>query len=108
MATAAPWSAWGRTLDGFTKPDLAAPGKSLQGLRVPGSYIDQTYPTGRINDRYFRGSGTSQAAALVSGAAALVIQQRPRITPDELKALLTSTAELTAKPPARAADCSWS
>ena len=79
--------------DGTRNPDLAAPGKSLQGLRVPGSYIDQTYPTGRINDRYFRGSGTSQAAALVSGAAALVIQQRPRITPDELKALLTSTAE---------------
>jgi serine protease AprX len=60
---------------------------------VPGSYIDQTYPTGRINDRFFRGSGTSQAAALVSGAAALVIQQRPEITPDQLKALLTSTAQ---------------
>lgn len=79
--------------DGTRNPDLVAPGKSLQGLRVPGSYIDQTYPTGRINDRFFRGSGTSQAAALVSGAAALVIQQRPRITPDELKALLTSTAQ---------------
>ncbi len=79
--------------DGTRNPDLAAPGKSLQGLRVPGSYIDVTYPSGRINDRYFRGSGTSQAAALVSGAAALVIQQRPGITPDELKALLTSTAE---------------
>jgi serine protease AprX len=79
--------------DGTRNPDLVAPGKSLQGLRVPGSYIDQTYPTGRINDRFFRGSGTSQAAALVSGAAALVIQQRPHITPDQLKALLTSTAQ---------------
>jgi serine protease AprX len=79
--------------DGTRNPDLVAPGKSIQGLRVPGSFIDQTYPTGRINDRYFRGSGTSQAAALVSGAAALVIQQRPDITPDELKALLTSTAQ---------------
>jgi serine protease AprX len=79
--------------DGVRNPDLVAPGKSLQGLRVPGSWIDQTYPTGRINDRFFRGSGTSQSAALVSGAAALVIQQRPGITPDELKALLTSTAQ---------------
>ena len=79
--------------DGVRNPDLVAPGKSLQGLRVPGSWIDVTFPSGRINDRFFRGSGTSQAAALVSGAAALVIQQRPRISPDELKALLTSTAE---------------
>jgi subtilase family protein len=78
--------------DGVRNPDLVAPGKSLQGLRVPGSWIDVTFPYGRINDRFFRGSGTSQAAALMSGAAALVIQQRPRITPDELKALLTSTA----------------
>ena len=79
--------------DGVRNPDLVAPGKSIQGLRVRNSYIDATYPAGRINDRFFRGSGTSQAAALVSGAAALVIQQRPRITPDELKALLTSTAQ---------------
>jgi serine protease AprX len=79
--------------DGVRNPDLVAPGKSIQGLRVPGSWIDQTYPTGRISDHFFRGSGTSQAAALVSGAAALVIDQRPDITPDELKALLTSTAQ---------------
>jgi subtilisin family serine protease len=79
--------------DGVRNPDLVAPGKSLQGLRVPGSRIDLTHPEGRINDRYFRGSGTSQAAALVSGAAALVIQQRPAIQPDQLKALLTSTAQ---------------
>ena len=79
--------------DGTRNPDLVAPGKSIEGLRVPGSFIDQTFPAGRINDRFFRGSGTSQAAAVVSGAAALVIQQRPDITPDELKALLTSTAQ---------------
>ncbi|MEP7081974.1 MAG: S8 family serine peptidase [Chloroflexota bacterium] len=79
--------------DGVRNPDLVAPGRSLQGLRVPGSYIDQTFPAGRISDRFFRGSGTSQAAAIVSGAAALVIQQRPAITPDQLKALLTSTAD---------------
>ncbi|HYM52087.1 MAG TPA: S8 family serine peptidase, partial [Candidatus Dormibacteraeota bacterium] len=84
-----PFSARG---DGVRNPDLVAPGKSLQGLRVPGSWIDVTFPSGRINRHFFRGSGTSQAAALVSGAAALVIQQRPRISPDQLKALLTSSA----------------
>jgi subtilisin family serine protease len=39
-----------------------------------------------------QGSGTSQAAAVVSGAAALLLQQRPTLTPGQVKWLLTSTA----------------
>ncbi len=75
-------------------PDLVAPGKSVLSLRVPNSYIDQKYPTARIGDtpRLFLGSGSSQAAAIVSGAAALIIDQRPSITPDGLKALLVASA----------------
>ncbi|MDH4158776.1 MAG: S8 family serine peptidase, partial [Actinomycetota bacterium] len=68
--------------------DLVAPGTHLQGLRVPGSNIDLAHPEGRIDDRFFRGSGTSEAAAIASGAAALVIQQRPSIKPGQLKLLL--------------------
>lgn len=79
--------------DGQRDPDVIAPGKSVLSLRVPGSYLDETYPEARASDTLFRGSGTSQAAAVVSGVAALVIQQRPRITPDQLKALLQSTAQ---------------
>jgi serine protease AprX len=71
--------------------DLVAPGSHLQGLRVPNSYIDVNHPGGRIDDRYFRGSGTSQSAALVSGAAALILQKYPNATPDRVKKLLTST-----------------
>ncbi len=78
--------------DGFRNPDLLAPGRSIASLRVPGSFIDQTYAGGRVGARFFRGSGTSQAAAMVSGAAALIIQQRPTITPDQLKQLLTTSA----------------
>ncbi len=80
------------TGDGSRNPDLVAPGVSVVSLRVPGSELDQTNPAGRLNHRFFKGSGTSQAAAIVSGAAALVIQQRPDITPDQLKHLLLSTA----------------
>ena len=68
--------------------DLVAPGAHVQGLRVPNGYIDANHPEGRLDTRYFRGSGTSQAAAIVSGAAALAIQQRPTITPGQLKLLL--------------------
>ena len=77
-------------------PDLLAPGRSIASLRDPHSYIDATYPTGLIAtdkaQRYFRGSGTSQATAVVSGAVALLLQQRPSLTPDQVKQLLTSTA----------------
>ncbi|HYO60431.1 MAG TPA: S8 family serine peptidase, partial [Actinomycetota bacterium] len=83
------WSARG---DGLRNPDLVAPGKSVTSLRAPGSYIDQNHPEGRVNSRLFKGTGTSQAAAVVSGAAALLLQQRPTATPDQIKALMKSTA----------------
>jgi serine protease AprX len=66
-------------------PDILAPGAHLQGLRVPNSYIDVAHPEGVIDDRFFRGSGTSQSAALVSGATALVLQKYPNLTPDQVK-----------------------
>jgi serine protease AprX len=74
------------------RPDLVAPGTHLQGLRVPGSYVDQTEPQGAIDDRFFRGTGTSEAAAIVSGAVALVLDRYPRMDPDEVKAYLKSNA----------------
>ena len=86
-------SAFSNDGDGTRNPDLVAPGEKVVALRSAGSYLDATYPAARIGDRLFRGSGTSQSAAVVSGAAALLIQQRPDITPDEVKALLTGSAQ---------------
>jgi serine protease AprX len=81
--------------------DLTAPGRSIVGLRDPGSYVDVNYPTGLVpgdtTGRYFRGSGSSQAAAITSGAVALLLQQRPSLTPDQVKKLLTSTADVMPK-----------
>ena len=78
------------------RPDLVAPGRSIVSLRTPGSYLDQAYPGARVThlsqQRFFRGSGTSQAAAVVSGAAALVLDQRPSLTPDQVKYVLTHNA----------------
>jgi serine protease AprX len=71
--------------------DILAPGRSIVSLRDPGSYIDVQYPAALVGDtqqRYFRGSGTSQAAAVVSGVAALLLQQRPTLTPDQVKRIL--------------------
>ncbi len=78
------------------RPDFLAPGKSVVSLRTPGSYADRAHPEGLVTgdaaERFFRGSGTSQATAMVSGAAALLLQQRPELTPDQVKYLLKSTA----------------
>jgi serine protease AprX len=79
--------------NGIRNPDLVAPGRSIVSLRNPGSFIDVNYgDTGQVGERFFRGSGTSEAAAVTSGAAALLLSQRPNLTPDQVKMILTSTA----------------
>ncbi len=85
-------SAFSTDGDGTRNPDLVAPGAGVVSLRSSGSYLDTQFPAARIGERFFRGSGTSQAAAVVSGAAALLISQRPGLTPDQVKALLTQSA----------------
>jgi serine protease AprX len=69
-------------------PDLIAPGTSIVSLRVPGSNIDVSYPAARVGTTLFRGSGTSQATAVTSAAAALLLQAKPTMTPDQVKAAL--------------------
>jgi serine protease AprX len=72
--------------------DFVAPGRSVISLRVPGSYIDTNHAAGRVGERFFRGSGTSQAAAVTSGVVALLLQQRPNLTPDQVKYILRESA----------------
>lgn len=52
-------------------PDVVAPGTRIVSLRVPGSVLDEEFPAARVGDAFFRGSGTSQAAAVVTRAGAL-------------------------------------
>jgi serine protease AprX len=86
-------SGQGTTSATSRKPDLLAPGVHVASLRDRGSFIDQyAGAIGAVNDRLMRGSGSSQAAAVVSGAAALVISQHPNATPNQVKQLLMSTA----------------
>jgi serine protease AprX len=87
-ATVAPFS----SRSSSRSVDFIAPGVSIQSLRNPGSDIDQAHPGAVVDTRFFRGSGTSQASAVMSGAVALLLQARPNLTPDQVKAVLKSTA----------------
>jgi serine protease AprX len=89
------WSSGG---DNVRNPDFAAPGESIASFRVVGGYVDSIAQYGRIYDpatcaSWFRGSGTSQSSAVASGAVALLLSQRPSLTPDQVKYLFKSTAK---------------
>src|SRR5882672_4859912 len=90
------FSAWGSP-DSNAKPDLVAPGRRIVSLRVPGSALDTLFPDRVVMAQngatYFRLTGTSMATAVVSGAAALLLQGRPTLTPDQVKALLVGTTQ---------------
>jgi serine protease AprX len=84
--------AWSSPGDETRTPDLVAPGVRVRSLRNPGSTIDLGAPSA-TGSRFLGGSGTSQAAAIVSGSVALLLEERPDMTPDQVKALLISTAD---------------
>ena len=90
------FSAWGGS-GSTAKPDLVAPGRRLVSVRVPGSTLDTLYPDRVVSAQngatYFRLTGTSQATGVVSGAVALLLQRRPDLTPDQVKALLTGNTQ---------------
>jgi serine protease AprX len=73
--------------------DVLGPGASIVSLRNPGSTADVDHASARVADRFFLGSGTSQAAAVVSGAAALILERNPEYSPDDVKSVLTQGAK---------------
>jgi len=80
--------------DGWYKPDLVAPGRTLVSLRAVDSTNDLANPAARIATSYFKGSGTSFSAAVTSGAAALMLQSDPTSTPDSIKGRMLMTAAI--------------
>lgn len=74
--------------------DVVALGTDIVGARVPGSYLDTMFPSARYGSDGFRGSGSSQATAAVSGALALLLQLRPTMSPDQTKLLIRDSARL--------------
>jgi serine protease AprX len=89
---AAPWSAYGHTLDGFAKPEISAPGRWMVAPVPASSYLLTSAPDRAVGNGYMWMSGTSLAAPLVAGAAADVLAAHPGWTPDQVKGALMAGA----------------
>jgi serine protease AprX len=89
---AAPWSAWGYTLDGFAKPELAAPGRYVIGPSPSDSTLAEERPDHVVGHDLIQLSGTSFSAPAVAGAAALILAGHPTWTPDQVKGALMVSA----------------
>ncbi len=102
----ASYSSKGPTLfDHIVKPDLVAPGNRIISLYTAALTLNHLYPGNEIpnslyqtnannnaSSTYYLLSGTSMAAPMVSGAAALLLQKTPTLTPDQVKARLMQSA----------------
>ena len=89
-----------RKYDNLIKPDLIAPGNKIIGARsTTTNNLILQYPslaTGNATnpvDKVMYMSGTSMAAPVVAGAAALLLQTRPNLTPNLVKAILMYSAQ---------------
>lgn len=90
--TVPPWSAYGKTTDGFAKPDVSAPGRYMLAPAPMGGTIAKTVPDRVLAPGYMWMSGTSFSTPVVSAAAAQILARHPGFTPDQVKGALMLTA----------------
>lgn len=86
------FSSRGPTASGHAKPDLVAPGGHMTGITPPGSSMAADNPNWFLASGDFVSTGSSQAAAVVAGVSALLLQVEPSLTNEEIKCLLTTSA----------------
>jgi minor extracellular serine protease Vpr len=90
------FSSIGPTRDGRQKPDIAAPGQGITS--VLSSAVDTTGQSAWIvpGQKHWVMQGTSMAAPHVTGAVALLLGKAPSLGVEQIRSLLTSTANTDA------------
>ncbi|MDZ5000232.1 S8 family serine peptidase, partial [Clostridium perfringens] len=86
------------TLKKDSKPNLCAACVDIVSLNSNTSYISERdgiklYPS-KLDSSYKTFSGTSLAAAYVSGVCALIYESNPDLTPKDISSLLKVSCEL--------------
>ena len=83
------FSSAGPTYEAFVKPEVVAPGGHVRGIMHGDHVISNSHSIHYLGSNSFEMSGTSQAAAVVSGIVALMIDQgswpharRSEVSPD--------------------------
>jgi len=93
----ADWSSRGVTADVYAKPEVVAPGVDIVstsgGQRT---YLAKELPENIVDRGYMRLTGTSASAAVVSGTVALMLEEDPALTPDEVKFRVMATGAAVA------------
>jgi len=92
---AAPFSAWGYTPDGFSKPEIGAAGRHMAAPVSANAALYTLHAANVVAPGYMELSGTSFSAPLVAGAASEILAQHPTWTPDQVKGALMSSADPT-------------
>ena len=86
------WSAYGTTMDGFSKPDVSAPGRYMISPVPALSTLATTAPDRVVVPGYMWMSGTSFATPVVSAEAAQILARNPSWTPDQVKGAIMLSA----------------
>lgn len=87
----APFSSRGPSADGRVKPDIIAPGHNIASAKS--RYSDPDEDNLMPDADYIANSGTSMSSPVVCGAIALLYEQNPNLTVEDVRALLVKTAD---------------
>ena len=87
----ASWSSRGKTQDGHSKPEILAPGSGIVSTLAPNSEFKSMCPTCIVGGQYIRAGGTSMSAPMVSGLVAIMLENRPTLSPDRVKGMLMTS-----------------
>jgi hypothetical protein len=88
------FSSWGLSYGGHPKPEVVGPGVGVVTVD-PGKRPDES-------SRFVLVDGSSAAAAVVAGEAAIAVQARPELSASDLHSLLVGTARPLASGPSTA------
>ena len=109
-------------LDLVLKPDIIAPGNKIVSLTGYQGFLQNSYSSSNIvpwyvycynedstaySTDYFVLSGTSMATPVVSGAAAMLLEKYPSLSPDTVKARLMLSADKWAQPDGTMDPCTF-